>query len=1569
MPAVRNHESPLAKSWAQGSGGDGPFYAYSLAEVYRPAPEPGLVTLQVLARPTAAGNAAPIAAAPPPFNIAGITVVQSTGSDGNRVGIVFLGDGYTSGEISGTYHDHVEALTSYLFQGGILAEPFNRYRNFFNVYAVNLVSTQSGADDPANGTFVNTALNATYRGDGQTDRLLTIDWNLGENALSQALAGTSIHPHIKFVAVNSSTYGGSGGTFAVYAGGNGSALEVALHEMGHAFAFLADEYEAAGTGGAGGTTYSGPEPSSANVTTSASGAKWAQWLGYDQEGVGIIGAYEGAQYYSLGLYRPSLNSKMRTNNTPFDAIAREQFILQIYKLVDPIDHATPGTNLTDPVSLLVDVIDPAVIKVRWSVDDLVVSDANVENFVIGNYNVASGAHSIAALAYDPTDWVRLDRSSLEQRVSWTVTVTNATLYADGVHPLAGGPLSDTLIASRAADSLAGGDGVDTLSYMLSDAAVTVRLLTNFAAGGFAAGDGISGFENVTGSNFSDDLVGSAAVNVLDGGAGDDRLDGGAGADRLIGGSGNDVFFVDSSDTVIETVNAGLDEIRTALAAFTLGANLEYLTGTSATGQALTGNTLANRLTGAGGNDTLDGAGGADQLAGGLGNDVYVVGAGDTVTEAANAGTDEVRTALAAYALTANVENLTGTSASGQALTGNGLANVVTAGGGNDTLNGGAGADRLNGGLGNDLYVVDAGDLVVEAANGGTDEVRTALAAYALAANVEKLTGTGTTGQSLAGNGLANQVAGGQGNDILDGGAGADQLAGGLGNDVYVIDSSDTVTEAADAGVDEIRTALAAYALGGNVENLTGTSASGQVLSGNALANRLTGGAGNDRLDGGAGADRLAGGTGDDSYLIDGSDVVVEGVNEGTNDRIYTSVDYTLGAGVYVEILSTASDTGSAPLTLAGNELDNRVIGNAGANLLYGMGGTDRLEGLAGDDRYVVDRAGDLVIEAVGQGYDTLFSTVTYTLAAGTEVEAMSTMDRPGTQAIDFTGNEFDNDLYGNAGANRLVGGGGADFLDGGNGNDRLEGGAGSDIAAYWTAGAAVTVSLRLPGTAQNTGGAGSDTLIDIEGLMGSDFADTLIGNDLANHLDGRGGGDTMRGGGGDDDYIVDHAGDVVEENANSGIDRIWTSLAAYSLLGTNIENLGAASAVAHDFRGNAFANIISGGDGNDVLRLYDGGNDSAYGGAGDDTLFFIGSLTAADVVDGGAGSDTLVLQGPYNALTLTANVTSIENISILAGSNTGFGGLGTSRYDYVLTTNDANFAAGVQARINGAALLAGEDFTFNGSAETNASFVVYGGKGKDTLTGGLGNDIFFYAEERFASGDTVNGGSGYDGMFLRGNYAINFAAPGYTGLFTSIENLTLTSATDERYARGGGTEFDYNLTLSNAIVKPGETLTVSGAILMATETMILDGSQESDGLLRLFGGKAGDTLKGGGQADLIHGNLGADTLLGNGGADTFRYDMTAESNSASRDQILDFRPGTDKIDLSRIDAKTNLAGDQAFTWIGAAAFSGNVGQLRAFQQGGSWILEGDTNGDRVADLVIQLTLQGPTPLSQADFLL
>ncbi|NKF30848.1 calcium-binding protein, partial [Pseudomonas sp. BGM005] len=197
---------------------------------------------------------------------------------------------------------------------------------------------------------------------------------------------------------------------------------------------------------------------------------------------------------------------------------------------------------------------------------------------------------------------------------------------------------------------------------------------------------------------------------------------------------------------------------------------------------------------------------ADILIGGVGDDAYIVdNVADVVTERPNEGADLTKTTLSSYALTNNVENLTFIGTGDFAGTGNRLANTITGGAGNDTLDGGAGNDTLDGGGGNDIYVVDsASDVIKDSA--GTDEIRTALAAYSIAAlaNIENLTYTGSASFSGAGNALANTITGGAGNDMLNGGAGADSLIGGAGHDTYIVDhAGDTVIEAADAGTDTV----------------------------------------------------------------------------------------------------------------------------------------------------------------------------------------------------------------------------------------------------------------------------------------------------------------------------------------------------------------------------------------------------------------------------------------------------------------------------------------------------------------------------------------------------------------------------------------------------------------------------------------------------------------------------------------------------------------------------------------------------------------------------------------------
>jgi hypothetical protein len=347
--------------------------------------------------------------------MAAYDAIFDNGPSANRVDIVFAGDGYQAAEIDTTYVQHVDALVDYLFGGSLLTDPFGRYEQFFDAWRVNVVSAESGADDPAAGIVRDTALDASYRYDGITQRLLYVDQGATNTAIGSALAGSGITADMRFVTVNDTQYGGGGGTYAVYAGGNPTALEVALHEVGHSFAGLADECRGDPT------AYTGPEPGQPNVTTDPTGAKWAAWLGYDQPGIGLIGAYEGGYYHDLGIWRPSDASKMNVLGQPFDAIAREAFIRHIYAEVRPLDAYTDnGAVLVDTDSLFVQPVDSQVIKVRWSVDGQVVLDGDTDSFDLSDAGYGAGTFSVTALAYDDTDWVRGNRDLLQQSITWTV---------------------------------------------------------------------------------------------------------------------------------------------------------------------------------------------------------------------------------------------------------------------------------------------------------------------------------------------------------------------------------------------------------------------------------------------------------------------------------------------------------------------------------------------------------------------------------------------------------------------------------------------------------------------------------------------------------------------------------------------------------------------------------------------------------------------------------------------------------------------------------------------------------------------------------------------------------------------------------------------------------------------------------------------------------------------------------------------------------------------------------------------------------------------------------------------
>jgi hypothetical protein len=342
------------------------------------------------------------------------TPVAINGSPANRVDLVVIGDGYVDREIDTRYPQHVQRLVEFMFHER--EDPFPRYARFFNIHRVNIVSKESGADVPDESIFRDTALDATYQ--TGTFSLLLIDIGKADFAAAHALEGMGIAPDIRVATVNTDRGLGSGGHYAVYAGGDQSGHVIALHEIGHSFSGLADEW------GFLENTWNGDEWPQPNCTNSPSGAKWARWIGYqdpDHVEMSSIGAYEGCAYWGHGLFRPSQESKMNNPGVPFDAVSREQIILDIYELVDPLDDWLPNdTPLVQPSSLWVETVDPDVIDVEWLVDGAVAPEASGEIFSLPT--LSPGVHTITAHALDDTPWVRLESPLLHQHVAWTVVI-------------------------------------------------------------------------------------------------------------------------------------------------------------------------------------------------------------------------------------------------------------------------------------------------------------------------------------------------------------------------------------------------------------------------------------------------------------------------------------------------------------------------------------------------------------------------------------------------------------------------------------------------------------------------------------------------------------------------------------------------------------------------------------------------------------------------------------------------------------------------------------------------------------------------------------------------------------------------------------------------------------------------------------------------------------------------------------------------------------------------------------------------------------------------------------------
>lgn len=781
-------------------------------------------------------------------------------------------------------------------------------------------------------------------------------------------------------------------------------------------------------------------------------------------------------------------------------------------------------------------------------------------------------------------------------------------------------------------------------------------------------------------------------DVLDGGEGNDALYGGAGAEQLIGGGGNDTIYGGHGNDIIDG-GAGDDSLSNGLYdayVYQSNGSDSYLFGRGYGADTVLdydkyggqdaiqfaaditpGDLILSRV-----NDDLVADITSDRIT--INSYFYTVtpsGFGQSSTpyriEQFKFADGTVWQAAAIEARIANNNSNIATEGA-DTLTGSSSADVISGLGGDDTLSGALGDDVLNGGDGSD---------------------------------------------TLFGNGGADTLDGGSGNDLLYGGIGGDsyRFGRGAGHDT-VFDSTnqsgdlDIVSIAADLTpsdvsvsnynsfdlglsisstgdlllikdfhkpavpgnnqIEEVRfadgtvwttatlTDLAITVRGTDAaETLNGWYENNKIygLGGNDI---LYGYEGDDLLDGGSGSDTLYGGSGDDVFVVDNSaDVVTEYSNEGT-DTVISSITRALGSNQENLILS-----GTAAINGTGNSLDNSLIGNSANNTLIGGIGADTMTGGLGNDTYVVDNAGDIVVENANEGTDSVQSSVAHALAANVEILTLT-----GSTAINGTGNELDNTITGNGGVNILDGGNGDDTMNGGAGNDTLRGGLGNDTYIFGTGDTIVENANEGIDTINSgvtyTLGANLENLT----LTGT-TAVNGTGNSLNNILTGNSAKNTLTGKAGDDIYII--AGtDVVSEVTNEGIDLV--KIGSTYTLGANVEALnltgtssinGTGNTLNNLVAGNSAVNTLNGGGGNDLLQGLSGndvltdtsGNHLFDGGVGNDTLtggtgreLFIGGASN-DTITTGTGADMIAFNRGDGVDTVNASTGADNSISLGGG--------------------------------------------------------------------------------------------------------------------------------------------------------------------------------------------------------------------------------------------------------------------------------------------------------------------------------
>ncbi len=337
------------------------------------------------------------------------STLLNNGPNDNRINIAIVGDGFLSTQQT-ELNTGAQSILDYLF----LKSPFKEYKNYFNAYAIGVISNEAGVKHPGDATDVTEPVFPVADPDNYCGSTFDVGahrcvYSYTTNTVGDILASNVPDYDIAYVMVNSTEYGGCSGDYP-FGTLNTSANETFVHELGHFFAFLADEYWFTVPGESINKTQN------SDTTTN----RWKNWLG-----TGGVGIYPHAE--SPTWFRPHQNCEMRYLNRQFCAVCKEGIVERIHDLISPIDSYTPANStvidINTDMSFSVDEIlpSPNTLVNTWALNGILLSETN-STITINPAQLNTGSNSLLFSVTDNTSFVRTDNHSTIHfsTVLWTL---------------------------------------------------------------------------------------------------------------------------------------------------------------------------------------------------------------------------------------------------------------------------------------------------------------------------------------------------------------------------------------------------------------------------------------------------------------------------------------------------------------------------------------------------------------------------------------------------------------------------------------------------------------------------------------------------------------------------------------------------------------------------------------------------------------------------------------------------------------------------------------------------------------------------------------------------------------------------------------------------------------------------------------------------------------------------------------------------------------------------------------------------------------------------------------------